>query len=124
MRHDAPVAGRDTNVGAKRARETRDALGLDPSGPLACVLDTVEVGFGLPVVIAVMPEHIAGACWRVESEAVLWVNGTQPAARRRFTLAHELGHIRCGHDLGLPVETFKTLGGQSTELWASRMGGA
>lgn len=109
------VAGKDTNIGAKRARETREALGLDPNAPLTCILDTVESGFGIPVVIANLPEHIAGACCRVDDAAVLWVNGTQPAVRRRFTLAHELGHIRCAHDHGLPVETFKTLGGQTTD---------
>lgn len=109
------MAGRDTNIGAKRARETRDALGLPANGPLACILDTVESGFGLPVVVAEMPEHVAGVCWRVDDAAVLWVNGMQPAVRRRFTLAHELGHIRCGHDHGLPVETFQTLGGQTTD---------
>ncbi len=109
------MAGKDTNIGAKRARETREALGLEPNTPLACILDTVESGFGLPVVIAEMPEHIAGVCWRGDDTVVLWVNGTQPPVRRRFTLAHELGHIRCGHDHGLPAETFKTLGGKPTD---------
>ena len=109
------MAGKDTNTGAKRARETREALGLEQNTPLACVLDTVETGFSLPVVIAEMPEHIAGACCRVNDGAVLWVNGTQATVRRRFTLAHELGHIRCGHDHGLPVETFETLGGKPTD---------
>jgi Zn-dependent peptidase ImmA (M78 family) len=109
------VAGKDTNIGAKRARECREALDLDQNAPLACILDTVESGFDLPVVIADMPEHIAGACWRVDDDIVLWVNGTQPAVRRRFTLAHELGHVRCGHDHDLPVETFKTLGGKPTD---------
>ena len=109
------MAGKDTNIGAKRARETREALGIDPDAPLTCILTTVESGFDLPVVIADLPEHIAGACCRVDDRAVLWVNGTQPAVRRRFTLAHELGHVRCGHDHGLPVETFKTLGGRPTD---------
>lgn len=109
------MAGKDTNIGAKRARQCREALGLEQNTPLACILDTVECGFGLPVVIADMPEHIAGVCWRADDTAVLWVNGNQPAVRRRFTLAHELGHIRCEHDRGLPAETFKTLGGKPTD---------
>ena len=109
------MAGKDTNIGAKRARECREALGLDPAAPLACVLATVETAADIPVVVADMPEHIDGVCWRGGDAVVLWVNGTRPAVRRRFTLAHELGHIRCGHDHDLPVETFKTLGGQDTD---------
>ena len=46
---------------------------------------------------------------------VLWVNGTHAAVRQRFTLAHELGHVRCGHDTGTIVETFETLSGRSTD---------
>lgn len=109
------MAGKDTNIGAKRARECREDLGLDGGAPLACILTSVEAGFGIPVVVAELPEHIAGACCRIGDEAVLWVNGTQPPVRRRFTLAHELGHVRCGHDHGLPVDTFQTLGGQTTD---------
>ncbi len=110
------MAGKDTNTGAKRARETRAALSLDPNTPLACILTTIEETLSLPVIIAAMPEYIAGACWRGDNgDVVLWVNGTQAKVRCRFTLAHELGHIRCGHDHDLPVETLKTLSGQSSD---------
>ena len=33
----------------------------------------------------------------------------------RFTLAHEVGHVRCGHDAGVAVDTYETLGGRSTD---------
>ena len=46
---------------------------------------------------------------------MLWVNGTHPAVRMRFTLAHEIGHVRCGHDAGVAVDTYETLGGRSTD---------
>ena len=36
------VPGEDSNRGAKRAREARAALGLDPAAPLECLLSTVE----------------------------------------------------------------------------------
>src|SRR5690349_10782900 len=100
------MAGKDTNVGAKRARETRELLGLDPVAPVACVLTLVDSAFGLPVVIAALPEGVAGCAWRDGDRAVLWVNGTDAPVRQRFTLAHELGHLRCGHDGAIPVETY------------------
>lgn len=110
------MASKDTNTGAKRARETRAELGLDGAAPIACVLTLVERDLGLPVVIAALPEGIAGCCWRGDGDrVVLWVNGTDAAVRQRFTLAHELGHVRCAHDAGTPVETFETLGGKSTD---------
>ena len=109
------MAGKDTNIGAKRARECREALGLDPVAPLDCILATVETAADIPVAVVRWPEHIDGVCWRGGDAVVLWVNGTRPAVRRRFTLAHELGHVRCGHDHKLPVETYKTLGGQDTD---------
>ncbi len=46
---------------------------------------------------------------------VLWVNGTHAPVRMRFTLAHELGHVRCGHDAGIAVDTYETLAGRTTD---------
>jgi len=109
------VASKNTNIGAKRARDTRTALGIDATAPLGCVLTVVERDLGLPVVVAALPEGIAGCCWRDGSRTVLWVNGTQAAVRQRFTLAHEVGHVRCGHDHDVPVETVETIGGKSTD---------
>src|SRR5436305_854194 len=96
--HDTSVASKDTNTGAKRARETRAQVGIDVAPPIGCVLTVVERDLGLPVVIAVLPEGIAGCCWRGDDDrVVLWVNGTQAAVRQRFTLAHELGGPRALH---------------------------
>jgi hypothetical protein len=91
-------------------------LGIDVAAPIGCVLTLVDRGLGLPVVIAALPEGIAGCCWRGDSDrVVLWVNGTHAPVRQRFTLAHELGHLRCRHDGAIPVETFTTLAGKSTD---------
>lgn len=65
--------------------------------------------------IAVLPEDIAGCCWRSGGRVVLWVNGRHPPVRRRFTLAHELGHVRCGHNSAIPVDTIQTLSGRTTD---------
>jgi len=109
------VAGRDTNIGAKRARELRAELGLAPEEPVGSLLGLVEGRLGLPVAVASLPDDIAGCCWRDGERTVLWVNGTHPPVRMRFTLAHEAGHVRCGHDAGVAVDTPATLSGRSTD---------
>jgi len=69
---------------------------------------------GLPVVVARLPEDVAGACFREGEAAVLWVNGVHGAARQRFTLAHELGHTWCGHHGTTEVDSVQTLSGKTT----------
>jgi Zn-dependent peptidase ImmA (M78 family) len=110
------MASIDANRGAKRAREARAALGLDPAAPLHCVLGVVEERAGVPVVVSALPGEIAGACFDDGGGAVLWVDGSrsQSPPRRRFTLAHELGHAWCGHDGSVEVDTFATLSGRTS----------
>jgi Zn-dependent peptidase ImmA (M78 family) len=79
------------------------------------VLTRVERDLGIPVVIASLPDGIAGCCWREGERTVLWVNGTQAPVRQRFTLGHELGHVRCGHDGRMAVDTVDTLAGRTTD---------
>ena len=109
------MASKDTNTGAKRAREARDALGLGATEPIPCILTTVEVDADTPVVLCRLPEAIAGCVTPTDHGAIAWVNGTQFPPRRRFTLAHEFGHVRCGHDGALTVESFETLSGVTTD---------
>lgn len=99
------------NRGAKRAREARAALGLDPVAPVPCLLDCVEDKAELPVVVASLAEGVAGAC---TSGPLLWVNETQARVRQRFTLAHEFGHVWCKHDGHVAVDSFETLSGRTT----------
>jgi Zn-dependent peptidase ImmA (M78 family) len=108
------VARIDTNRGAKRARETREFAGLAVDAPINCLLTFVEDTIGVPVVLVALPERISGCCARNGERTLLWVNAGHTHTRQRFTLAHELGHLRCGHD-DTPVETFTTLGGKSTD---------
>jgi Zn-dependent peptidase ImmA (M78 family) len=112
--HDA-VAGKHTNIGAKRARETRAELGVGSTAPIGCLLSVVEGRLGVPVVLVALPDGIAGCCWRLGADVVLWVNGLQAPVRQRFTLAHELGHVHCGHDGTMAVDTFETLAGRTTD---------
>lgn len=109
------MAGKDTNKGAKRAREARAELGLGPAAPIPCILTTIEVTARLPVVLCGMPESIAGCVTSTPAGPIVWVNGSQFAPRQRFTLAHEFGHVRCGHDRAVAVDTFETLSGRTTD---------
>jgi Zn-dependent peptidase ImmA (M78 family) len=109
------MAGIDTNRGAKRAREARAALGLDPGAPLECLLTVVEDRVGVPVIVRAMPENVAGCLWHREGHRLIHVNGTHPLARQRFTLAHELGHVRCGHDGALAVDEVGTITGRTVD---------
>jgi Zn-dependent peptidase ImmA (M78 family) len=86
------------NRGEKRARTLREELGLAPDAPVDCLLTLVEQDLGIPVVVMSLPEDLAGWCWRKDGTTILWVNGEHAVTRQRFTLAHELGHVRCGHD--------------------------
>jgi Zn-dependent peptidase ImmA (M78 family) len=108
------VPGRDTNVGAKRARETRAALGLDPAAAVD-ILEVAEERAGVPVAVAPLPDAIAGCCWRDGPRALLWVNGTQALVRQRFTLAHELGHLRLGHGGEIPPDSVAVLAGETRD---------
>lgn len=106
------MAGIDSNRGAKRAREARAALQPHPR-PLPCVLRTIEDA-GCSVVVADLPESVAGACYRGDTGAVMWVNGRHPPPRQRFTLAHEFGHAWCRHDGNLEPDTVATLSGKTS----------
>ena len=103
-----------SNRGAKRAREARAELTGDPAAPLECVLSVAEDAMETPVIVAELPEAIAGACCRSGSGAVVWVNGTHGLPRRRFTLAHELGHLWIGHEVGVEVDDITTVSGVTT----------
>ena len=91
------MASKWSNTGAKRAREARADLGLGDEGPLSDLLVVVE-GAGAHVVVLDLPEGLAGAYVATPDCPLLFVNGAQWIARQRFTLAHEFGHFRMGHE--------------------------
>ncbi len=108
------MAGIDTNRGAKRARELRAELGMPADRPLDCLLTLVEQRLGIAVVFAVLPAGLDGACCRDGARTMILVNGTHVPVRRRFTLAHELGHLRCDHRPDTGVRVFTTVHGKRT----------
>src|SRR3954468_20542669 len=105
------MPGKDTNIGAKRAREARAQLGLDAASSLGCVVSVVEQRAGLPVGVGTLPEKIAGALFRNGLGAIAWVNGTQSVERQRFTVAHEYAHVFCEHEGKRKVDTAAIISG-------------
>ena len=101
------MPGHDGNLGAKRAREARAALGLGPEDPFACVLTAIEEA-GVPVVVAALPGKVAGCCLKAGDRSLLFVNGHEYVGRQRFTLAHEYGHHVLGHE-GMPPDSTDTV---------------
>jgi Zn-dependent peptidase ImmA (M78 family) len=109
------MASLHTNRGANRAREARAALGLHVAEPLPCLLTIVEELTSLPVMIHVLPEDVAGCLWHEGTRRLIHLNGVHGLPRQRFTLAHELGHVRCGHDGALPVDDVATVAGNTAQ---------
>src|SRR4051794_38427168 len=109
------MPGKDTNIGAKRAREARERLGLDDLSPVPCVVTLVEERAGLPVAVGALPEKIAGALYRNGMGAIVWVNGKQSVERQRFTVAHEYGHVCCAHEGRRKVDTQAIISGATRD---------
>jgi Zn-dependent peptidase ImmA (M78 family) len=78
------------------AREVRAQLGASPDAPLD-LLEAVEDGLGVGVVLLDLGSDTAGALLRRGPRAFAFVNGVQAVVRQRFTLAHEIGHHVLGH---------------------------
>lgn len=98
-----------SNRGAKRAREARTALGLAATAAIEDLLEVVEHRGEAFVVVLDLADVIAGAYAARPDCPMIFVNGRQPVARQRFTLAHEFGHHRLGHES--VVDRTVTIGG-------------
>lgn len=79
------------------ARDVREQVGVPLDEPMPDLLRFVEEGAELPVAIVRLGDGLAGAYLR-EPSPVVFVNGGEALVRQRFTLAHELGHHRLGHE--------------------------
>ena len=85
------------------AADARGCTSTAPDAPFACILTTVEERLGVAVIIAQLGPGVAGLYSPVRG-GVLLVNGKDTPVRRRFTLAHELGHHWLGHGERLVTE--------------------
>jgi Zn-dependent peptidase ImmA (M78 family) len=86
-----------SNTGAKRARQTREALGYEFDARLPDLIEAVEDRGAAHVVILELADGVAGAYIAKPDLPLVFVNGAQAITRQRFTLAHEFGHYRMGH---------------------------
>lgn len=78
----------EAEAGAREARRLIDA----DDGPLCDLQTLVERGGLLAFSLDLGPSIIDGGYVRVREAGVALINGTADSGRRRFTLAHELGH--------------------------------
>ncbi len=87
-----------------------------PSGPLPSLVNLVESA-GVPVVLMDCFHHKQSATAHQGRwfEWMITLNNTHPASRRRFTLAHELGHIVLSHETTVTTDEHerKTLEAQA-----------
>jgi Zn-dependent peptidase ImmA (M78 family) len=79
-----------------KAQEARSATNVANDAPLPCLLTAVEDSLGVAVIIASLDPEIAGL-YAPLNGGVAVIAGKDTPVRRRFTLAHELGHHCLGH---------------------------
>ena len=87
------------------ALEARAQTDVPLDMPLECIVTTVEQNLGLVVVIALLGKGLAGAYAKLPELNVALIAGKDAAVRRRFTLAHELGHHYLGHGPGFDTNS-------------------
>jgi Zn-dependent peptidase ImmA (M78 family)/transcriptional regulator with XRE-family HTH domain len=94
---DIPAAGSAHERGQAAAGRVREALGLGRA-PIADLVEAVEHLTGIDVGTIALPSGVAGVCVTDPERAtsIVLVNSDDAAARQRFTLAHELGHLLFG----------------------------
>ena len=102
----------DTNFGAKRAREARERLGLDEGSPVACVLDARGAAGAIAGRRRPHARRRRRRAVERRQRALVWVNASQAVERKRFTVAHELGHVCCRHG-DTPVDSQATISGHT-----------
>jgi len=86
----------------ERALEERARLGLSSKAPTPDLLGLIENVAKVPVIVQQLgPAGIAGAYALRRGLPFIFVNGSMPTARARFTLAHEYGHHVLEHGLSI-----------------------
>lgn len=100
----SPAVGAQSHIrrAIAAAGEARAHAGLAAEKPAGDVLTVVEDRLGLPVLFAPI-EPLAGAHLRRAGGSLVVVSSVDAAVRRRFTIAHELGHDRL-HDRPLQLD--------------------
>ncbi len=88
--------------GERAAQTARQALGVGETAPVSDLLVLVEEQSAPVLVDRFDAEEVAGVLLRHDDgEAFVAVNADHWPVRQRFTLAHELGHLRMDHVAGV-----------------------
>lgn len=110
--------------GEQAAAVARGDMGIGLESPVPDLLRLLEDEDDLRVFIVALPEDgIDGAYQLDRGEPFVLVNQSKHPVRKRFTLAHELGHHRLGH--GAQLDRKINLGDRTRkEVEANRFAGA
>jgi Zn-dependent peptidase ImmA (M78 family)/transcriptional regulator with XRE-family HTH domain len=98
--YPAPRLPRLTGDPVAVARLTRQALGLPPARPIGSLIRTLERhGVWVLAIPVPLPRRDACSAWagRDGATPVIVVAATPAGDRRRFSVAHELGHLVLHH---------------------------
>ncbi len=93
------------------ARAAREQSGVPAEQPFDCILTAIEQSFPLAVIIAPLGDNFAGAFVQRPQLNIALIAAKDEPVRRRFTLAHELGHQQLGH--GPRLDTPKSMRDES-----------
>ena len=77
----------------KLAIEFRSDIGLNQESPLDFFPVITNKLKNLTIVFLEMDEKISGACFKVDSQQIMFINSKHPKGRQIFTAAHELYHL-------------------------------
>jgi Zn-dependent peptidase ImmA (M78 family) len=93
--------------GEKAAHEARRDLGMPLNERSRDLLEIAEDGFDLPVLIDRFGQpDVAGILLkRPDGDLYIAINADLGSPRQRFTLAHEIGHVRMGHQPRVDMAT-------------------
>lgn len=106
------VAAASQMADAAASQLDRSVLDL----PTADLIDAVEERFGIDVIVAHLPAACDGLSYQDGDFRAIVLGATEMAARQRYTLAHELGHLLFGDaQQGLIEEQVLTPGVKSIE---------
>lgn len=87
----------------KKTNEVRQKL----MKPNECNIDVVELmrTYNIYYISKELPDNISGASMTTDrGKQIIVVNKKQPDTRRKFTIAHELGHLLLKHDTALNTQ--------------------
>ena len=81
------------------AVEFRSDMGLDYDAPLDFFPVITNKLKNLTIVFLEMDDEISGACFKADSQQIIFINAKHPKGRQVFTAAHEIYHLYYEEDV-------------------------